>query len=62
MKAKDVTALRKRLDLSRGDLAEALDVDPATVWRWEKGKLPVSKRTAAALELLEFRSGERLRT
>lgn len=30
--------VRADANLSRKALAEVLDVDPATVWRWEKGK------------------------
>lgn len=35
----DFDVINKRagaLNLSRGEIAEALDVDPVTIWRWEK--------------------------
>ena len=34
----DIAALRKRLDMTPQELAEAVGCDPVTVWRWEAGE------------------------
>lgn len=53
MEPKQLTHLRKEvLRLSQSGLASALGVNLSTVWRWEKGQLPISTRVAMAVEKL----------
>jgi YgiT-type zinc finger domain-containing protein len=48
--------MRKAIGMRAVDLAELLDADPATISRWERGKLDVDKHAFALLaELVEDR-------
>lgn len=49
--------MRKALGLRATDLADLLDIDAATVSRWETGKVPVDR---AALATLSAAASERL--
>ncbi len=40
---------RKALSMRQTEFAEALEVRPETVSRWENGRLPISKMTAMAV-------------
>jgi DNA-binding transcriptional regulator YiaG len=44
--------LRKRLGWSQQWLAEALEVYPTTVSKWERGVLPIDRRTEMAIRCL----------
>jgi len=43
---------RKSLAMTKTALAKALGVNLSTVWRWEKGQLPISPVVKRALEQL----------
>lgn len=43
---------RKILKMTQSEMAAALGVNLSTVWRWEKGQLPISPRTSKAVEQL----------
>lgn len=45
---------RKRLGWSQERLAEALEVHPMTVSKWERGEQPIDKRTELAVRWLEL--------
>lgn len=44
--------LRKRLGWSQARLAEALDVHPQTVSKWERGERPIERVTEIAVRCL----------
>ncbi len=48
--------MRLRLGLTQKQLAKEIGVAEYTIWRWEKGKLPISKIVALGLRahLREF--------
>lgn len=51
--AAEITALRARLDLTQGELAQTLGVSPCTVSRWENGHMrpgPMARRLLDQLE------------
>lgn len=52
MSGSDLRQLRELLKLTQAELAERLGMHANTVARMERGELPVSTRTAAALRLL----------
>jgi len=43
---------RKSLAMTKTALAKALGVNLSTVWRWEKGQLPISPVVKRAVEQL----------
>lgn len=43
MHSHPLTAYRKANDVSLGALAARLGVDKATVWRWERSRVPAEK-------------------
>ena len=45
---------RERLGLTQAQLADQLGVKENTVYRWEAGKLPISKTTMMAMAYLEL--------
>jgi DNA-binding transcriptional regulator YiaG len=53
MTPQQVRTIRERLGLTQAQLAEALDVQPNTVARWERGELPISRVTEFALKYLQ---------
>lgn len=48
----DIAATREAMGLTKQQLADALGVHLVTVYRLEAGELPISKRTAMAVEML----------
>ena len=48
----DIAATREALGLTKAQLAEAMGVNLATVYRWESGEIAASKRTIIAIETL----------
>ena len=54
--ANPILEARKSLKISQTELARELGVNLSTVWRWEKGRLPISQVVSRAVEqLLEQR-------
>lgn len=49
-----LTALRRRLEVSQTELALLLDSNPATVNRWESGKVKLSRKSCE--KIIKFRS------
>ncbi len=47
-----ILRVRTELGLTQTQLGEQLGVNLSTVWRWEKGHLPVSKIVLSAVERL----------
>lgn len=45
----EIANIRNRLGLTQEELAERLDVNPTTVWRWENGRVQPSGATMIAL-------------
>ena len=45
-----ITEYRTREGKSRDDVAAMLNVDHATVWRWEKGELRITAERAVEIE------------
>lgn len=61
MTLEGLIGMMKRAGISRKDLAEALDVDVVTVWRWEKGlREPKQKYIANMTIILHCTSDELL--
>ena len=56
MRARELAATRKRLDLTQAALAKALGVHPMTVSRYETGQDPIPVLVALAVEALEYRA------
>jgi len=56
--AERLTALKRELNISQGQLAELLDVSSATVWSWETGRTTPSSRNIEEVEKLEQASAE----
>ena len=54
MESKDMKERREKLRLTQAQLAELLGVKENTVYRWEAGKLPISKTVELALERIEI--------
>ncbi len=52
MKGTDVERIRKRLGMTRQQLADALGTTFQTVWRWEHGVHPVSRPYQRLLKIL----------
>lgn len=50
--ANPIRSARKKLEMTQTEFASALGVNLSTVWRWEKGQLPISARTSRAVEQL----------
>ena len=48
----NIAATREAMGLSKNDLAEALGVHLATIYRLEAGQIVLSKRTQLAIEAL----------
>jgi DNA-binding XRE family transcriptional regulator len=48
----ELTALMEAHRLTRADVAEALDVDPLTVWRWQHGRREPRRHHKIALARL----------
>ena len=55
MNGKDLKIARIKLDLTQAQLAQALDLNPNTISRYEQGDLKVSRVLALAIEALEAR-------
>ncbi len=53
-------ACRVRLGLSQSDLARALDVEPSTILRWERGERRIPGAYDLAMQELETRIGKRV--
>jgi transcriptional regulator with XRE-family HTH domain len=51
----EIRATREALGLTLAQLAHALGVDTATVWRWEHGKHPSPPMLRLALDALEHK-------
>ncbi len=49
---------REKLGLTQAQLAELLGVKENTVYRWESGRLPISKTVELALERIEIKFQE----
>ena len=56
MTTKQFEKLQKQLGFSDAELAEQLDVDRATVWRWKSDKKRIDKVTELALLYLQSQS------
>ena len=52
MNRAEVKALRRRLEMTRQELADALGVTQTTVARWEIGLNPISEPTARLLQMM----------
>jgi transcriptional regulator with XRE-family HTH domain len=50
MKPKELTARREQAGLTMKQLADALGVNNATVWRWEAGKTRIPRIVELALD------------
>lgn len=65
MEAHDIARRRAELGIGVAELARAVGVDPATVWRWETGKSRPRGLSARMLEMtfrrLEQNKANRLR-
>lgn len=48
----DIKSARKTLRLTQQALADELDVNISTIWRYEDGRLPVPKRVKLAISSL----------
>ena len=46
----DLATIRKKLDLTREELAVKLGVSRDTIGRWERGEFPVSRRARREIE------------
>lgn len=46
-------SVRKAAGLSLGDIAGALNVDPSTVWRWERGER-IPRNAAVAISYAQL--------
>lgn len=53
MSPKQLTSVRKRLDLNKTQLARELGVKPAAVSRWESGERDVPEYIAKLVRLVE---------
>jgi transcriptional regulator with XRE-family HTH domain len=51
MEASEIKPLRLRLGLTQQELATALDVDPMTISRWERGVQGVSRSLSRIIAL-----------
>lgn len=60
MNGKDLKIARIRLDLTQAQLAQALDLNPNTISRYEQGDLKVSRVLALAIEALEARQAREI--
>lgn len=52
MTADQFTDARKRLGWTQARLAQELDITLSAVWRMEKGRRPISRRTELAMKWL----------
>ncbi len=52
-KENPIRRIRHELGLTQSELGDELGVNLSTVWRWEKGHLPVSKVVLSAVERLK---------
>lgn len=48
---------RKALKLTQSEMARELGVNLSTIWRWEKGQMPISPLARRAVEQLVSSSG-----
>jgi transcriptional regulator with XRE-family HTH domain len=48
----DIQTIRKALGLSQSEMAERLGLNQSTISRFERGDLPLDKRTLLAAQLL----------
>lgn len=48
----DLKAKREAMGLTQTELAAAIGVTWTTVWRWEKGRVPISRTVERLLTLL----------
>lgn len=55
MTGEELKTRRETLDLTQTELADLLDVKQNTVYRWEAGKLPISRTVELAFENIENR-------
>jgi len=62
MRARELKAARKRLDLTQLALAAALDIHQVTVAKYETGADPIPQAIALAVEALERRAAEARKT
>lgn len=53
MTPEELKTRRKNLGLTQAQLAQILDVKENTVFRWEKGILPISRTVELAFENIE---------
>ena len=53
MTKNQLAALRKRLGMNKAQLARVLDVDRATVGRWESGELVIPRVVEMAVKSLD---------
>ena len=58
MEATKFKEVREQLGLTQAQLADALGVKENTVYRWEAGKLPISKTVWMAVAYLELQKIE----
>ncbi len=54
----DMKIRREELGLTQAQLAELLGVKENTVYRWESGRLPISKTVELAFERIEIKLKE----
>ena len=54
IKGQDITAIRKRFNLSQADFARLIEIDRATLNRWEHGKVRPNQSSMA--KIAEFRT------
>jgi transcriptional regulator with XRE-family HTH domain len=52
--AADLLHWRRCMDLTQADLAAALGVTPKTVYRWERGDVPIPHIVSLALDTLQL--------
>lgn len=59
MDAKELQRRRLALDMSREDLARALNVTTVTVWRWENAERGIPPYLDLALQTIERERGKK---
>ncbi len=60
MTAEQLKARRIKLGLTQSKLAELLDVAENAIWRWESGKVEISRTVELAFERIEQKVKEQI--